>query len=278
MPGDAAVTRLKEALVFGCGPAGLMAAHALTQNDYVVRIVSKKRKSEMFGAQYLHAPIPGATPAEEGKRIDYLLSGSIKGYREKVYGENWSGTVSPDEYGNEEAHFGWDIRATYDRLWQMYSPYIENIEFPHGAAVEHFLDTSHYHYDMVVSSLPAPALCLRREEHVFNFQKVWAIGDAPERGVFCPVNAAPPYSVLCNGEPDVGWYRTANVFGYTTAEWPDSRRPPYEGVAEVIKPLNTTCDCQPQIARVGRFGLWQKGVLSHEAYYGIKDALEKVEA
>lgn len=261
---------MSTALILGCGPSGLLAAHSLAEEGYDIRIVSKKRKSEMFGAQYLHRAIPSLGLYEDdGVQIAYLLSGSIQGYRDKVYGENWSGQVSPDEYGDEADHRGWDIRLAYNRLWSMYGDYVENVEFPHGTAIQDYIAMS-IGIDIVVSSLPAPAMCLRREQHVFNFQGVYAIGDAPERGVFCPVQAAPENTVLCNGEPDVGWYRTAKVFGYRTAEWPWSRRPPYDGVAEVAKPLNTTCDCQPDVIRVGRYGKWQKGVLAHEAYEGVK--------
>lgn len=254
------------ALVLGCGPAGLLAAHALVTLGHEVEIVSKKRKSEMYGAQYLHRPIPnlGRKPVEVAQ-IDYLLSGSIEGYRDKVYGENWSGVVSPDEFGNEENHLGWDIRDVYDRLWRMYGHHVQDYDLPHGAAIQ---DLSRG-YIRVVSTVPAPLLCLRREEHVFRVQKVWAIGDAPERGIFCPVKEAPDNTVLCNGDPYVSWYRTANIFGYRTAEWPGGRRPPFEGVAEVDKPLSTTCDCQPGVERAGRYGKWQKGVLSHTAYYDL---------
>jgi hypothetical protein len=252
------------ALVLGCGPAGLLAAHALVTRGHRVTIMSKKRKSEMYGAQYLHERIPDLGMEREGTPISYMLSGSIEEYRKKVYGENWSGVVSPDEYGREEDHKGWNIRVAYDSLWHLYHDAIIDRDFRYGADVESTV--AEMNPDIVASSLPLPSLCLRRDEHVFNAQRVYAIGDAPERGVFCPVQAAPANTVLCNGEPDVGWYRTANVFGYRTAEWPAFHRPPYEGVAEVVKPLNTTCDCQERVIRVGRYGRWKKGVLSHEAF------------
>lgn len=254
------------AIVLGCGPAGLLAALRLSQDGYDVTIMSKRRKSEMFGAQYLHMPVLAIdTP---GVEIAYLLGGSIEGYRQKVYGEQWSGVVSPDEFGDEEDHKGWDIRETYNVLWSLMFDKIQDVEFKYG---QHIVDLQEdLKPDVLVSTLPAPLLCLRRDEHVFRGQKVYAIGDAPERGIFSPIRSASPNTVLCNGEPDVSWYRTANIFGYVTTEWPEQRKPPYDGVTEITKPLSTTCDCQPNVIRSGRFGRWQKGVLSHESYYSLE--------
>jgi len=47
--------------VLGCGPAGLMSAHAAmvaTESEADLAIFSTKRKSPLYGAQYLHQPIP----------------------------------------------------------------------------------------------------------------------------------------------------------------------------------------------------------------------------
>jgi hypothetical protein len=253
------------AVVLGCGPAGLFASLRLIEDGYDVEIWSKLRKSEMFGAQYLHRPI---VPGPMGAPVAYLLQGSIEGYRQKVYGTEWDGVVSPDEFGAEESHMAWDIRSTYNEAWTRLFPLMNDAEFKHGMDIQRFLEAKKP--DVVVSSLPAPVLCLRREEHVFRGQKVYAVGDAPERGIFCPIRSVPENSVVCNGDPDVSWYRSANVFGYVTAEWSgQGSKPPYNGVTEIVKPLSTTCDCQPDVVRTGRFGLWRKGVLSHESYYDL---------
>lgn len=255
---------MKKVLILGCGPAGLMAAAAAESLGMEPTIVSKKRKSEMYGAQYLHEPIPDYSP-DRGFDVKYLLVGSSDDYRRKVYGDART-TVSPDELA--EDHEGWDIRSTYDNLWGRFQDRITNTPFNGGADVTFFvakaLESEEFaHY---ISTVPAPLLCTNAA-HVFPSQKVWAIGDAPERGVFCPITTADLNTVICSGSPDNSWYRTANILGYRTAEWPENRRPPIEGLAQVSKPIKTNCDCLPMVHRLGRYGKWEKGVLSHSAYY-----------
>lgn len=261
---------MKKALILGCGPAGLMAAHAAAMRDHDVVILSKKRKSEMFGCQYLHRPIPLVTQGEP-VNVEYRLQGSPDEYRRKVYGDQRVQT-SPETLDAD--HPAWDIRDAYDQLWKMYGQYVIDIDLA-GGNMEH--TTTHTlleQADVTYSTIPAPLLCKRLDDHQFLAEKVWAIGDAPERGVFSPVTTD-ENSVLCNGEPSPSWYRVSNVFGYNTVEWPGGRKPPVENVAEVVKPVRTNCDCRPNINRLGRYGKWQKGVLSHEAFYEVYDGLEK---
>ena len=93
-------------VVLGCGPAGLIAAHAAAMQGADIRIMSKPRKSFMNGAQYLHKHING-TPYSDPFQVSYEMLGSPEQYRLKVYGAKWDGTVSPEDL--EESHKGWDI-------------------------------------------------------------------------------------------------------------------------------------------------------------------------
>jgi hypothetical protein len=269
--------RSKRAAVLGCGPAGLFATHALIEKGWGVTIYSKRRKSEMFGAQYLHAPIPGLSDGEP-RLVNYQLNGTVQEYREKVYGVNpvWT---SVEALGHE--HAAWDIREAYDNAWSRYAPLICDQEVtpqflglsviqtrqPISEMEPISLDLRQF--DVVVNSIPLDSLCYQRDAHQFHSASVWAMGDAPERGISAPVFLA-PFTVQCDGTRDRGWYRAANVYGYKTVEWPGSSRPPLPGVAQVIKPIDTTCDCYHNMpyrfVRVGRYGRWMKGVLSHQAY------------
>jgi len=259
------IRRIKRVAVLGCGPAGLFAAHAFHEAGWEVSIFSKKRRSEMFGAQYLHAPIPGLSTTS--RMLDYKLQGTVEGYAAKVYG----GLVPPEAVSPSRyvgTHEVWDIREAYYAAWDYHASRITPM----------YLDASSIpsikqQFDLTVCSLPANDICADMEgRHTFPSETVWAIGDAPERGIFCPV-FVPSYTIICNGEPEPGWYRASNVFGYKTAEWPHDKKPPIPDVASVRKPVSTNCNCHldKKFVRVGRYGTWTKGVLSHEAYQTARE-------
>jgi hypothetical protein len=207
----------------------------------------------MEGAQYLHEPIPIATRSE-GFRVAYELRGTVAAYREKVYGPNYRGTTSPEDL--TDSHLGYDIRETYDWLWDTYGKYVVNSDLtPAGAAHE----VMHWGKpDLCISTVPAQILC-EVPEHSFTSQQIWSSGDFP-----VAVNSN---TVVCNGEKAPAWYRAASIHGHVTVEWPSDSKPPIPGLHSVVKPLSNTCTCLPGIVRMGRYGRWEKGVLSHTAFY-----------
>lgn len=258
--------------ILGCGPTGLFTAHAFASLGFSeISILSRKRRSEMFGAQYLHEPIPGLSE-EEGTPITYSLRGTPEQYARKVYdGKLPAFVTSPALL--PERQIAYDIRRAYFAAWDRYADRITNVRVQPSMMVD-----IQRGFDIVVSTIPARDLCNQTcgDVHRFDVQKVYAIGDAPERGVFCPI-IVQPWTVECNGEENPRWYRASNVFGYKTAEWPGSNPPPVADIAVVEKPIGTNCDCWTDhkgFMRAGRFGTWTKGVLSHQAYYDVMEAYQ----
>lgn len=251
--------------VLGCGPAGLIAAHAVAAAGDEPVIFSRKKKSHLNGAQYLHAPIPGIE-TDGPEQITYEMIGSTFSYRLKVYGPLWDGAVSPEDL--EENHDAWDIRQAYDLLWEQYKDAIVDSEVI-PATIPSLANLG---FETIVSSVPAPALCVHG--HTFESTKVWAAGDAPELGIHIPYSC-PVNTVICNGDEQPSWYRLSNVFGYKTVEWPGNLRstPPVPTAQQVAKPTFNNCDCWPGVLRVGRYGTWRKGVLAHEAYWDVMEAI-----
>jgi len=254
--------------VLGCGPTGLFAVHAFAKLGFPkITIISRRRRSEMFGAQYLHEPIPGLTDGD-GHRISYHLWGTPEEYASKVYGGKVEAALtSPVKL--PKSHMAYDIRQAYYKAWGLYADRITNLKV-HPSMMSDILRN----FDIVVSTIPASQMCADMiGMHQFKSQQVWAVGDAPERGIFCPVNVD-PWTVICNGTQERGWYRASNVFGYKTAEWPDGAKPPIENIAAIEKPIGTNCDCwtdNKSFMRAGRYGTWTKGVLSHQAYSEIME-------
>ena len=263
--------------VIGCGPAGLMAAHAAALTGHDVHIYSKRRKSEMFGAQFLHAPIPGMTETAPVE-ISYEWWGDYDGYRRKVYGdldvEGITGVkVSPEEFGGHVT--AWNIRTTYDNLWQTYGDYVKDVAVD-SKWLRECLASGDYHY--VISTIPRPAICY--SGCTFRGQQAYALGDAPERGMFVPPGMKQQKGVVvCNGLQTPRWYRSANVFGYATVEWPAGPKPPLSAVAEITKPLTSNCKCHTENSKteflpLGRYGQWQKGVLTHHVFQQAMDRFQ----
>lgn len=241
--------------ILGCGPSGLIAAHAVASKGFTPIIYSIKKPSKQYGAQYLHAPIPGVTENVPHGEVKYILRGTREGYAEKVYG-NPDHAVSFGVFTQD--HKAWDLRLAYRELWEMYSPLIINRYITRENLRSMVMGES---CDFWISTMPAEDLCVGLGHHQFPSQPVWAtvkpVGvDTDEENWVC-----------YNGEHDRGWYRASKVFGHNTVEWPfyPDQEPPQNGWF-LRKPLWTNCDCWPQIMRTGRYGLWQKGVLTHHVW------------
>lgn len=256
-------------LVFGCGPAGLMAAHAAARlGDHDVMIVSKARKSHMRGAQYLHQPIPGASLSDPFL-IDYRLMGTPEQYRERVYGDLGAMMLRPEDTSAATltgVHPAWDIREAYDNLWDLYGGSVidGDLSRPETIVKIHAWAKP----DLVISTIPAPILCMAPDGvHQFYSQSIFSSDQE--------IYPTDDNTVVLCGDGTYAWYRAAKIHGWCTTEWPKQFRPPVPELVEVIKPILTNCDCYPYIHRMGRYGAWRKGVLSHHAYEETLQLLRK---
>lgn len=251
--------------IFGVGPSGLVAAHAAVRNGCTVDFYSEHmKKSKLYGCQYLHDTLPGIGQAIGSTRVKYSLTGTADDYRAKVYGEAWDGKVSPEDFiGN---HWAWDLRATYDIL---FDAYISETSWFHtefdGRVTQFLLPGMQMNYDLVFSSIPKTHTCIDLK-HKFAGLEIWAAGDAPDLGIEIPIRVA-KNTIECNGLREPSWYRASNVFGMSTVEWSKAiPKPPVDNIATVTKPLWNDCDCFPELIRIGRYGAWQKDILVHNVY------------
>jgi hypothetical protein len=244
--------------ILGCGPAGLAAAAAVVSSGHRATIMSSAlQPSTLYGCQYLHAPIPGFEDVGH-TTVKYSLNGTPEDYRVKVYGGAWHGKVSPEDFIGE--HEAWDIRETYRRMWSRFidGGEVHAYQIPpvdNGVIPDEVFAT---HPDLIISTIPAPALCYN-QEHEFHYHAIFANGTVDE--IPYPENA-----IICDGTDEHDWYRISQVFGYQTTEWPTYPQNPDQECVAVPKPLTTDCNCYPEIARVGRYGLWRKSYLVHQVY------------
>lgn len=258
-------------VVLGAGPAGLMAVHAAAIAGHDVAVVSKNRKSYMRGAQYLHLPIPMVSGSPF--TIRYMLQGDVDGYRQKVYGDPRV-QVSPESLVG--IHNAWDIREAYDNLWALYSGYIKHEEL----TPQNLPEIQQWSPDYVINTIPRPTLCVD-PTHAFSAEKVWV---TEQFRYSVEALGKDDDVVVCNGEPDVPWYRTSQIQGYENTEYPEHTRPPLSAdkLHEVVKPLKTNCNCDygfgpERWINAGRYGTWTKGVLAHSAFYDTLNLLTNKE-
>lgn len=259
----------KSVAILGCGPAGLMVAHAAALSKWNFRIYSRKQKSTLYGAQYLHQAIPNLETS--GPRLVlYKLDGTPAMYRHKVYGNNWDGSVSPEDLMEE--HMAWDLRTAYDQLWMMYGDGIVDFEViqDHSAITSTVLKIA-YGHDLIISTVPRKIWA--EEGDIFESTKIWALGDTEHERVH--IHRAAPFTVECSGMPRVAWYRVSNIFGRCTMEWPyywdyslaTDGVPPARGASLVEKPLRHNSKSASDFIHLGRYGAWEKGILTSDVFY-----------
>lgn len=204
--------------------------------------------------------------------VNYTLVGTVDEYRRKVYGDIPLPPVSPQQFLGERP--AWDIRAAYAELWDEYCGLISNQRLTNLSVPEIMKG---WKPDLIINTIPAKALCDEPFRHSFTEQACYAMGDAPALGQRVPIPTE-PFTVVCDGTKDAGYYRKANVFDHATVEWPGNRkRPPIEGVVGFSKPLSTNCDCWPEVHRAGRHGLWKKGILVHHVYSDVANRMKVLE-
>jgi hypothetical protein len=241
--------------ILGAGPAGMMAAQAVSLAGRTPIIYSPKEPSKIPGAAYLHKPVPDVTDATPDGSVRYLKRGTRAGYARKVYGDEMA-PCSWDEF--EEGEYpAWSLRRTYERLWEMFSPNIVPGEV-NADDVEMMLTD----YPLVISSIPKTVICRARQQHEFHSRHYW---HSEKATWYCR-----PNELVYSGNPEDEWYRTSRIFGHQATEFielPDLDKWRWR-INPGEKPISNNCDCweERNILFVGRFGEWTKGVLAHHAF------------
>lgn len=247
--------------ILGSGPAGMFAAHAVKQFTDDVVIYSLAVKSVLRGAQYLHKLIPGLTNDTHDRLVEYRKTGTAEGYANKVYG-NAHQRVSWDLY-EDGYHAAWDLRAAYDRAWDMYKDLI------HERCIDYNdIGWLTLEYDRVITTIPLTQLQNPYRPTSFLYQDVWVDGwlaaDRQEDAIYY------------NGTEDVPWYRFSNLWGWCAYEFADFFTKPANAV-HIRKPISYAGEAVPPgWFAVGRYGAWEKTALTHDAYYKTWDRMCQV--
>ena len=257
---------MKNVAVLGCGPTGLLVAHAVQQSGNCAHIISKKVKSEIPGSQHLHGSVPGLTSQYPEGTIQFVRLGTAREYARKVYGD-------PDRetgWNNYLQVFpSWNVVKAYDRLWESWEGDISDMEVTVGL-IPHILET----YDLVISTIPAQVLCVN-ETHTFDGERYY-IKKLPT-----PEADKEHEIVVYNGLPGDPWYRWSILGGLCSMESMDETlwtHPHNVNVIEGYKAIGNNCDCWPTIKRCGRWAEWRHGVIMYKSYLKAADIMSRLEA
>lgn len=240
--------------VLGCGPTGLLVAHAVALSGRRPVIYSKKKPSNIGGAQFLHKEIEGLTRHLPDGAICVDYRGNAEGYATKVYGDPNAET----SWGLFSGMMGvWNLRSAYKQAWELYKDDIVDVDLEAGDV------WSLSKWFPIFSTIPARVLCTD-PRHVFRSQEVWITGEF----------RAPPDRIVYNGDMEFPWYRSSLIFGTPGTEYGFKPDTPEKAV-RVVKPISTNCDCMKgKIWRFGRYGRWDKHQLAHHGFAQAVEVLE----
>ena len=232
----------------------MFVAQALDLHGIKPHIISKKQKSVIYGAQYLHKPIPGLTSHASAIKIRTLRVGSPEVYAERVYG---LGTMPTSWAKVQPVADAWDLRQTYDAAWDKFEADIMDIAVGPEDVPEYTAQ-----FDMVISTIPLWAICAGG--HNFQSQSILVKKEVNFEQV--PVIGYNNW-VIYNGTPKYHWYRASLINGHPSTEAtpvPTQEQP--SGWEAGFKVVGNDCDCHPTMVRAGRMGKWERGVLTHHAF------------
>jgi hypothetical protein len=249
--------------VLGCGPTGLLVAHAVEQAGHVPHIISQKQKSEIPGSQHLHGAVPGVTPEYPEGTIQFVRIGTAEDYARKVYGDAARET-GWDHYW--QVYPSWNAIKAYDLLWDKYESEISDMMVM-GYDVPELLDM----YDAVISTIPHWLLCQAVDAHAFRRTEYW-IKQLPT-----PEADKNHEIVVYNGLRSDHWYRWSILGGkcsIETTSWGDTGG---EGWTIGHKAIDNNCTCWPDVHRVGRWAEWRHGVTMYRSYLRAVEIMEELD-
>lgn len=248
--------------VLGCGPAGLLAAHAVRMAGCHPVIIGRKVKSRPGGAQFIDRPVSGLKTPLEKFYVRMMLEGEGDNYTRRLYeGHDIPVRSSWHNYVGKETVEAWGMTELYDQLWDDFSDEIIDLELYFEDLVS--IDEE---YENVVSTIPRWLLdpAGKPDPKLFPARKIWIVPDDPIASILSentvcyngtPLGANPATSHI---------YRFSNIRGQRFAE---STQPVENGIP-IVKPI-AFCgeDVFPQWLKVGRYGAWSKMQLASHAYY-----------
>lgn len=225
-------------------------------------IISSKKKSDIYGAQYLHQPIPGITDKDSARQIKTTRLGVEGRYAERVYGD--AQTVTSWQKVRTHA-LCWDLRASYDAAWNKFASNIVD-----WVITPFDLEDFQKSFDLVITTIPQWALCTGAH----HFQSTSILVKKDLGGIDVPPDSGENF-IIYNGTEKGIWYRASSIFGFNSVEATPTPELAEQGWEAGYKIIGNHCDCNPNVVRAGRMGKWERGVLTHNAFDTAVEAISE---
>lgn len=250
----------KTVFVLGSGPAGLLCAQAAADSGKRVRVFSNSiDPSVIGGAQYIHSFLPGLARHDDARPVQYIRKGTPEGYAAKIYGPK----IKPEEtswfkFGDNE--MAWPMQLIYEKLWDSWGLMVQmmNIDIDE---VRDLKVRAVKEEALIFSTIPRPVITPWANQYKWLKEEIIIKHDV----AYCE-----PYQIIYNGDPNDEWYRTSDLFGHMSTEYPGNVD--VEG-QRITKPLSTDAPFPADIVPMGRYGCWVKGILADSAYWATRELL-----
>ena len=266
----------KEIAILGAGPAGMMAAHAVSQAGFQPVIYDRNpdKTRRNAGVFILHDDCGLALKsievdqrilgAEIYRREANKLFLTCKAYNSKVYPKEKPKptSVSIMDAMKHPRLSVFNVAEALDHLWNMYGKYVKPLEISGFADVFSLGSV----YKRVVSTIPMPILFPDIE--YFSTDAFVYVSEAPPEDSF----------IYYNVGSAINWYRCSAVYGVFTAEYANEQAALQDGhTIDKLKKVQKVIDCDrkdqlpeiPWLTLTGRYGAWDKTCLTHHVYADI---------
>ena len=198
-------------------------------------------------------------------------------YSNKVYGEEhtkkYKPTVSIVKAWRSGDFYAYNAEQVLTQLWELYGHHVQERDIQSLDHVEE-LRNMYYFKPKVISTIPASVLFPERK-YLSTTAKI-LVGTAPPEESFIYYNVSPANA----------WYRCSAVFGQFTQEYPHWVEPRNQSnllmrtVHKVIGVANSDevpllpSDMSSWLHLTGRYGAWDKSMLTHDVYDDVAKLLE----
>lgn len=258
--------------VVGGGPAGLFAAWASIQWGCSVKVFDKNPEKIGVGQNHgvfaLFDECDLFLSQKQEIQVGVIGGHNLKvselaaAYSRKVYGEEIENSSIASYMGNPR-RLVYNHAEAYDQILEFLGR--ENIvggfEIKGMGAYDRLLDDD---YDLIISTIPAPVLF---PTDTWPSSKAWIFhSDAPKEEGF----------MIYNVNEFIPWYRCSAILGHFTMEYAQepSNGKNHIQVTKVLDPPVSPKNLmgpyyRDQIWFTGRYGAWQKDMLTENVYYNV---------